>query len=352
MDSGHFPGQAGRNPAIALLNVLLRHWQPLLGATVGGAIVAGTVIAILGPRWESTSAVMPQSRRGGTNLAGLASQFGLAIPNMEGAPSPEFFAELAQSRPVLVAVAETPYAYRTPSGNVQGTLPEIFQSRGDSPAERRDAAIKRLSKAIRPSTSLKSGVMHLMVVERHPELARLINARVLAVLEELNRTRLQSQGREERRFADARATEARASLHAAEQALQRFEDTRRGWRQSADGVGLHDQLAREVTIRQTVYTGFVQAAEQAHVDEVRSTPTLMVVEPPSLADRPRSRHVVIVLTLGALAGLLLGILWRAALDAVQRDVAAGDPEAMELRRRMRRRTDRDGHTSLPSASPT
>src|SRR5437870_4642173 len=78
-----------------------RHWRTLAAfALVGGIAVAS--LSLIGKReWASTSSFLPQARRATGGLSALAAQFGVAPPNLEGTPTPQFFADLLSSNELL-----------------------------------------------------------------------------------------------------------------------------------------------------------------------------------------------------------------------------------------------------------
>jgi uncharacterized protein involved in exopolysaccharide biosynthesis len=263
------------------------------------------------------------------------------MPTTEASQSPAFYADLVQSRGLLGSVVDTPFEYETEDGTkLKGTLTDFYKSKGESPALRRDAAIRRLGDDVDASTVQKTGVVDLSVTVTQPALAVQINQRLLELLNEFNLKSRQSQAGEERRFTERRLGEVRQDLRAAEDRLQQFLQRNRDIRNSPELTFQADRLQREVTMQQDVYTTLAQAYEQAKIEEVRDTPVITVVQQAEFPVRPDRRGLVIKSILGLMAGLLIGAalaFWRsyttntaslatteAAEFAVLRRQAAGD----------------------------
>jgi uncharacterized protein involved in exopolysaccharide biosynthesis len=301
----------GEVSVLGLLNVLLRH-RGLVACTA--LICAGlvAVVTLIGPRtFTAVSGMTPQSRRSTSSLMGVAAQFGLVLPNADGAQSPAFYADLLTSPPLLGAVVDTRFEYPSDTGQVRGTLVDIYRSKGATAPLRRDAAIRHLNEDVDATTIQKTGVVKLSVTARNPVLALGINRRLLELLNQFNLETRQSQAAAERRFTERRLGEVRQDLRAAEDQLQQFLQRNREYRSSPELSFQQDRLQREVLLQQQIFGTMAQAFEQAKIDEVRDTPVITVVQPPEAPVRPDPRGVVwktvMTLVLGAFFGMALAI---------------------------------------------
>jgi uncharacterized protein involved in exopolysaccharide biosynthesis len=302
-------GAPAPGPVVPALALLLQERGRLLRAAAAAAVLTLGALVLLPRQWESSSLVMPRQPRSPAAMlgayAGLASLLGA---DAGGAATPAFLADLSQSREVLLAVLTHRYRHTSGGTPVDGTLVELLKPWGRTPALRRDAALRRLSRDIRTSITLRSGLLRLTVRAPGDELARQVNQRLLAVLDSVNQARIRQQAAEERRFAEARVAEASQALAEAERDLLRFEEGNRAWRQFPATAIEYARRQREVTLRQTAYTGLAQAAQQARLDEVHEVPVLAVLERPSLPSRPVSRHLAVLVPVGGVAGALLWLV--------------------------------------------
>lgn len=305
---------------LTLPSLIQREGRRLLLVATLSAGLATAIGLVLPRQWESSALVLPKSNRGASALLGASALASLLGTSPSGSASPAFLAELATSRDVLMAVLTSSFVL--PSDARPEPLVDRLVPSGSSLAIREDKARRKLEKAVRTNVSLKSGMLRVSIRAKHPELARQINARLLAVLDSVNRHRLQQDARAEREFAEARVAEASLALATAERNLQRFEEGNRGWRQSPSTAIEYGRLQRELSLRQGAYAGLVQAAEQARMEELHSASVMSIVEVPSLPSRPVSRYFAVLVPVAALTGMLLVLLLDHVRAAWSRSLAA------------------------------
>jgi uncharacterized protein involved in exopolysaccharide biosynthesis len=315
---------------LGLTNLLLRH-RRLIGTLALLGMTLLPALALLSARsFTSGSVFMPQTRSAASSLSGLAAQLGFTLPSTESGQTPAFYADLIESRTILGDVVDSRFEYRTPEGPVQGSLIEIYRSKGKTPALRRDAAVRRLRDDVEATTVQKTGVVELEVTAEHPALARQINQRLIDLVNQFNLRTRQSQAAKEREFTERRLEEVRLELRATEDRLQNFLQRNRDYTNSPELTFQVERLEREVAMRQEVFTTLAQAYEQAKIEEVRDTPVITVVQSPELPVRPDSRWLVVKALLGLLLGLLVGsglAVWRAYTANSER---MGSSEAAEF----------------------
>lgn len=289
---------------LALANGLLRHRHlVLLGALAG--LVVGAADAVRAAR-AHTAATRFVARTGGrtASLGALAQQLGLSVPVADQAESPQFFADLVTTQPVLEALART--ALRDATG---ATRPLVERWAGGAAPEQVARTVAQLRKRVTATAAAKTGVITVSATAGDDTLATAIAARTVAIVDSLNRTARRSQASAERRFTEQRVDSARRELRTAEAALESFLARNRDIRDAPALLFTNDRLAREVALRQQVYVTLSQAFEQARIDEVRDTPVLTVIEPPVPAGRRGAlahTQALVAFTLGgALVGLVL-----------------------------------------------
>jgi uncharacterized protein involved in exopolysaccharide biosynthesis len=321
---------AADSSLLRLVNTVLRYRMTIAATAVAFALVVGVLMLLSRRDYTAVATFTPQSRRLPSALSGLASQFGLTLPGSETNQSPAFYASLLESREVLEGVVDSQYTISVDGKEVSGNLVDFFKSGGRTPALQREAAIKRLGEATEVATSLKTGVVQLKVTMRDPELARSVAERFLELLNSFNLKSRQSQASAERQFTERRVTEVRQDLKEAEDREQQFLQRNRDFRNSPELTFTHDRLAREVAMQQQIYTGLMQAYEQAKIEEVRDTPVITVIERPEAPVRADPRGTVRKTVLGLLLGGMIGVflaLWR---EFVRQADPAGRAEVDEF----------------------
>lgn len=309
------PSLVGDGTILGALNGLLRQRALVLGcAVLLGA--AGGVWAFARQRvYTSISSFMPEGRQ--SAAGGLAAQLGLALPGTGGTESPQFYVDLLRSRDLLGSAVTTAFTVPGPITRPV-TLVDLYQVDGRTPALRRDAAIDRLNDALDLSASPRTNVVNVRVSATSAALAQQLNQRLLALLGEFNQRRRQSRATEERRFAEERLASVKAELRVAEDRLQTFLQSNRDYQNSPSLVFSYERLQADVMLLRQVVMTLQQSAEQAKIEEVRDTPTITLVESPSLPVRPDSRGVVKYAVIGIVLGTFLGVAIAFARETLSR----------------------------------
>lgn len=305
------------------INVVLRRRFLVVGvAAAVAAFVAGYQLLL--PRtYTSSASFIAQFRTSTAGLSAVAAQLGLTSPGAEAGRSPAFYADLLVSREVLARVVGASLVMQSDGGIQTGTLTELYRISGKDERLRRDAAVRLLRRSISVNLNNKTGLLRFSVKARDALVAEQVTSRVLAELGRFNLESRQSQAAAERRFTEERLVEVREDLRAAEDRLQSFLERNRDYRNSPVLTFQQDRLARDVALKQQLYTTLAQAFEQAKIEEVRDTPVLTVVERPEVPVQPDPRHLarnsVLALFLGAVLGGMMVIAASSFAEAGTRD---------------------------------
>ena len=298
------PSLLGGGTILTALNALLRQRVLVLGCALLLGALAATWTFSRERTYTSSSSFMPEGRQ--SAVGGLAAQLGLSLPGTSGTDSPEFYADLLKSHEILGAAVTTAYT-------IPGVLPrpttmvDLYRVKGETPALRRDEAIKRLEKDVDVAISARTSVVTVKVSASTAELAQRLNQRLLELLSDFNLRRRQSRASEERRFAEERLGTVKAELRVAEDRLQTFLQSNRDYQHSPSLVFSYERLQADVMLLRQVVSTLQQSAEQAKIEEVRDTPTVTAVERPTLPVRPDSRGTVKFALIGLVLGTFLGM---------------------------------------------
>lgn len=320
---------------IRLINIVL-DYRSLVAATALLLFVVVVVVTFLMPRTYTVAASFtPQSERMPSNLAGIAAQFGVALPSADAGANPDFYVELLESRRILTETLEAKYTFPTDTGVVTGTLIDILGVEGESEGERREMALRRFGGMVEAELDRPSGVVTFEVETEYPHLSAQIAQRLLDLLNRFNLETRQSQAAAERRFTEVRLAEAKQELLQAENRMQTFLEANRDIGTSPLLRFREDRLQREVDIRQAVVSALAQNYEQARIDEVRDIPVITVVEAPAPPALPDPRMLLLRGVLALVAGAILGALvafFLAFLRATRTDTADELDEFRRLKR--------------------
>jgi len=321
-----------RDDEISLWEVLatLLRRRALIVRSVLVVTALAVLLAFVGGRSYTTSASFrPQGSSGASDLAALASQFGVRVPNPEETESPAFYAELLTSRPILAGVAAA--AYRI--DGVVTSLVDFLEIEEESAAlEEREVLAWLEDEAIIVGTGRETGIVHLDVTTSAPELSMQIAEQLLRQVERFNLQTRQSRGAAERAFIEERVAAVQGELAEVEAALLAHIQSNRQITNSPELQFQRNQLQDEVASRRQVYTSLVQAYEEARISEVRDTPVLTVLQTPFAPPAPDDRGLLIRLVLGVVLGSLIGVLLALVAEALEApEVEPGSPRA-EVRR--------------------
>ena len=309
-----------------LINVVLRHrWLvvglPLLFFTIGG------VVSLFRDRtWTSSASFVPQSSDPiGSQLGGVAAQFGLQLASGRPAESPAFYADLIRSREILGAAVDSTYTRQQDGRTVRVSLPTLLELRGDS-AMLRDRGIRFLQQAVGVSTSRETGIIRVSVATQWPDISRQLADRLISLVNHFNIGHRQSHAAAQRKFTETQRDEARRNVVEAEDRLQTFLQRNRDFRGSPQLSFEHDRLDREVGRRQQLYNTLSEAYEQARIDEVRNIAVITVLDVPSYPLRPDPRGTVVRAFTGLAIGLVLALAFAFITEYLRQSRTEAGPD--------------------------
>lgn len=321
------PHETGvRATPLAVVNLLLRNMGLIARVAALTILLAGALTLIRGANYVAESRFKPQAgARTSTRLAGIANQFGINLGDAGDDESVDFYAELARSNELLREVASGRYSFQVKPGQVRtGTIVELYKIKGDTPEEKLRRATSELRDATSAGANVKAGIVTLRTTAPWPELATLINRRLLDLINEFNVKKRKTGASAEREFVEARLQTSRVELRTAEEALQRFREQNRGFLGAPQLTAELARLDRQVQLENQVYTGLATAYEQARLEEVRNTPVVTVVDGPEHSAKRAGGILVVNAFIGMIVGVLLGIAFALAREYLQK-VEQEDP---------------------------
>jgi len=263
----------------------------------------------------------------------VASQFGVALGS-DASESPQFYADLIESRELMERVLRTRYPLPFGQGarGDSATLLEILGQGGDNSADSLYKGVKKLTNLVSTSVDRKTNVVELDVDAHDGVLAALVAGRFLAYLNDFNAKTRESQAGERRKFTEDRLAQAEADLRRAEEELKIFYQRNRSWEQAPQLVFEEGRLRRQLDVRQEVYLTLRREYETARIDEANDTPVLTVIDhpiPPARKSKPKRVLWVIV---GTALGAVVSVTWALVTDNADRLRREDDGTYQEFRR--------------------
>ena len=287
--------------------ILRDRWRFIGAVAVAFAVVTAAVV-LRSPRdFVAHASFLPDAANASrSQLTGLAAQFGITVPSNDRAESPDFFAELVQSRTVLdSAVARTGVTMKDTAG-ASSALARLLDVTDTDPAVQRDKVIDEIRRRLYVAVGLRTGVVAIDFRAPSRSVATMMVANMIGEVNRFVVAAKRSQAAAEGAFAQQRLDTANLELRRAEDSLVTFSEANRlagAPRLQAD----RERLQRSIDIRQQVATTVAQLYEQARIDAQRGVPSIVQIEAPASLARPLSRHLLAKVALAALLGAAIAL---------------------------------------------
>jgi tyrosine-protein kinase Etk/Wzc len=328
--------------------VFLRLWaeRKHLAATVMVAGVLGVMLAFVLPKWYRASALLLPPEE-----ADLLSNLSIMGSALSKFPALGEFGEYSTPADLYKAILR--------SRTVQGEVVDRFELSKVYRLKSRELTLKRFSKL----SSVKmnpDGTIAVTVDDRDPKRAALMAQALIDGLDRFNIEKRNSQGRRAREFLERRVAETDSTLRAGEQALRLYQEQNKAvapvagpsgadMKAAADimaqklalevRVGVlssymrenSDQLlqarrelaeldrqigrlpalqsklgrlVRDTKVQEQLFLLLIAQLEEARVKETRDTPTVTVLDPPLVPERPVRPRKAVFGGVAALLGLI------------------------------------------------
>lgn len=332
-------------------SLVLRYRKWVAGIPAAIATIVLLVILLSARTYTTTVAFASSGNSPNiSQLAGLVSRIGLQVP-LQGGQTPEFYADLVLTPTFLRQLASHTYTFTDGTDSLSGNLVTILEIDEGTPDKNLHRAVKLLETEILDvGSNLRTGVVTVGVQTEWRALSQLIGARILAQIDEFNVQNRQFMAEAERRFMQTRVDESERELRRAEDALQRFLQSNRTFKDDPRLIFEHDRLDRVVTMRQQIFTTLNEALEQARIEAIRNTPSISLVMPPVRALRPDRRNTLVKLAAALVVGVMFGVFFAFGREAtlVETDRLTGSRTEFlalleETRASLRRRPKQPAH---------
>ncbi len=303
-----------------LVRVLRRRWLAVPAAIGAALLIALAVLILREPAWSAPATVVShaQASPGASQLAGLATQFGLRIPVSGGVTnSPELYLELATSMDLLRAAAATPYTFTDPDGDtLTATLVEVYDIEGPDEESRLQGAAGVLQKHLSTRHDRLAGTIEVAVEAPARELAVQVAERVVALMNEFMLNLRQEQLREEARFIEDRMAEAYDDLLSAEDSLARY--LARNRQMGTEQRFQSTRLEQAAALQREMYISLAQTYEQARLEQNREIPLLSMIEQPRYTVRSADASAALIVVMAIIFGGIVGLAVAFSMEGLAR----------------------------------
>lgn len=289
---------------LGMLNAVLRNRRVILALALLCSVISVATGFVTARTWSASATLLAEARHAAGGLSGIAAQLGVNVPDADAGQSPGFYTDLAKSRVILGALADSTFEVDGRRAPLRDHLaPGVFD-----PRMRREKAIGLLAKMVQSSWVQKTGVVQISAEASSPAMAQRIVERILVELNHFDSQRRRSQARAEREFTQQRLAEVQAALRVSEERLLRSRQGNRIYGAASEAALEYDRLTREVSERQQVFSTLQQAFERSKIEEVREQPVFTIIDQPEAPLLPNPRGTVHRAVLGVVLGVILGVL--------------------------------------------
>ena len=290
---------------LTLAAMLLKH-RKLIASFVAFAMgITVLRIELRSATYTASAVFITSLSRSSFGVSSLAAEFGLSLPGGSGQMGPQFYADLLETREILRSILASPF----PDTSTDARASRIIDSLGVSGKDdesRRERALRKLGMMLNTTVSPKTGFVTVTARATSPRLASTIVAHSIDAINGFALAGHQSQATAERKFVEQRLEDVGHELRAAEDELQSFVESNRDLHAPALQFR-EDRLRRAVAEKQGVYSALAQAYEQAKIDEVRDTPSIMIIDPPKTPVVSDGRGLAKWLVVSCIGGLMMGL---------------------------------------------
>lgn len=302
------PGSTDLSP-LRLLRDAVRRRRLIVRIPAVLILIVLSVSLLLPRKYTAWAAFTPESEVNQlSSLAGVAAEFGVNLPSSDNTQSPDFYTDLVTRPTFLVELAASPYAVHTGAGMLTFRLDSVLDIHEATAPATLARTAEALGRLLFAKVSGASGIVEVSVTLPSSELSLAVIERTLNQIQRFNVDTRQSRARWERTFIEERLKSATDELGAAEDRLGTFLQRNRDYRNSPQLQFEADRLQRAVALRQDVLTTLARSLEQAKIDEVKASPVLTIVEPPTVNPYPDRRHLALKGLLAGIVGLVLALL--------------------------------------------
>lgn len=258
---------------------------------------------------SSATILLPDNKPSLSGLGGLASQFGVNMPEAMEADlsSPSLFPELVKSRTFSERMMEKSF-YTEIFRRELPLLSILTYGESPPPNVKKNALLLKAMGAFQSMVTFKNeGSFSIISVKANePGFARDLNKEVLDELKSLNHFFKSKHVNEKISFIEDRINAVEEDLQRSEQNLKLFREQNRQILSPALQLE-HERLGREVEIQKGIYLTLKQQLELAKIEEIQEASIVQVLDEPQAPLGPSNKDLKLSILLAGVLGVVFGI---------------------------------------------
>ncbi len=298
--------------------------------TIAGALISASLVITRPPLYRATVSFAPQGNDASkAGLAGIASQFGVALPAGSQTLSPDYYAKLLKSNELLRRIAADSFVVPE-LGKRKLAFSDLLELKSSNALERQDKSVFQLGQMVNTSVSKATGIIDVTVDTKWRSVSIAIAQALIDGINDFNQRTRQAQAGAERRFIEGQLALATNELRAGEDRLEEFLHSNKQFTSSPELALQRDRLQADVDQRRQVFNSLTQSYQEVRLREVRDTPVITVIETPSAPGTPEPRGRSKVVLLGIILGGFVGVALVLFSNMMAGRRAAKDPSAVDF----------------------
>ena len=274
------------------------------------------------PVYLTTAKLLPTGEDNSlSNIQGLASQFGLALPFQSGSnlSFSDIYPEIVKSRQLTGIVLEKKFNTRKFGQNQ--LLKNILSRQYRLDKYDVDERFKRLSEIlqdnIKVSKARLTSIVTLEVRGLEPEFAVDLANTIISESDKLQREFKTHQISDKRSFIEERIKDVKKDLESAQEDLKEFREKNRQVQYSPALLLEEERLTTEMDVKKEIFSTLKQQFELVKIEEVEEGATVQILDKPVAPYEKSSPKIFLSIFLSIFIGFGLSVVIAYVMDGLE-----------------------------------
>ena len=280
------------------------------------------VFLIAQPVYLTTAKLLPTGEDNSlSNIQGLASQFGLALPFQSGSnlSFSDIYPEIVKSRQLTGIVLEKKFNTRKFGQNqlLKNILSRQYRLDKYDVDERFKRSSEILQDNIKVSKARLTSIVTLEVRGLEPEFAVDLANTIISESDKLQREFKTHQISDKRSFIEERIKDVKKDLESAQEDLKEFRERNRQVQYSPALLLEEERLTTEMDVKKEIFSTLKQQFELVKIEEVEEGATVQILDKPVAPYEKSSPKIFLSIFLSIFIGFGLSVVIAYVMDGLE-----------------------------------
>jgi len=274
------------------------------------------------PVYLTTAKLLPTGEDNSlSNIQGLASQFGLALPFQSGSnlSFSDIYPEIVKSRQLTGIVLEKKFNTRKFGQNqlLKNILSRQYRLDKYDVDERFKRSSEILQDNIKVSKARLTSIVTLEVRGLEPEFAVDLANTIISESDKLQREFKTHQISDKRSFIEERIKDVKKDLESAQEDLKEFRERNRQVQYSPALLLEEERLTTEMDVKKEIFSTLKQQFELVKIEEVEEGATVQILDKPVAPYEKSSPKIFLSIFLSTFIGFGLSVVIAYVMDGLE-----------------------------------